>query len=177
MRGFQLWVNLPARDKMTAPRYQDIAPERIPSVPFAGGSVKVIAGKFAGVEGPVRGVSVEPTYFDVALEPGATFRHELRAQDAAFIYAFTPDGGPAEGALVTGGRRVEAGELAVLGRGTAVEVLAQGNAPRFLLVAGRRLGEPIARYGPIVMNTRTELTQAFADLRNGTFSAPQRPRA
>jgi redox-sensitive bicupin YhaK (pirin superfamily) len=172
MQGFQLWVNLPASDKMTAPRYQDIAPERIPSVAFDGGVVRVLAGRYGDAEGPVTGISVEPTYLDVTLDAGASFRTAIPPGHTAFLYAF-------EGALVAGdevfsagdetSRPIERGELAVLGSGDAVVARAGASGARFILVAGRPLGEPIARYGPIVMNTRAELQRAFDDLRNGTF--------
>jgi hypothetical protein len=165
MQGFQLWVNLPASDKMTAPRYQDIAPERIPTVAFEGGTVRVLAGRYGDTEGPVSGISVDPVYLDVTLDPGASFHTALAAGHTAFLYVF-------EGALVAGdepSQHVERGELAVLGSGDAVAARAGASGARFILVAGRPLGEPVARYGPIVMNTRAELQRAFDDLRNGTF--------
>jgi quercetin 2,3-dioxygenase len=165
MQGFQLWVNLPASDKMTAPRYQDIAPERIPLAAFEGGTVRVIAGRFGDVEGPVTGISVDPTYLDVALDPGASFRTHIAPGHTAFLHAF-------EGDVVAGeepARPIASAELAVLGSGDTVAVRAGAEGARFILVAGRPLREPIVRYGPIVMNTRAELVRAFDDLRNGTF--------
>lgn len=161
MHGFQLWVNLPAKNKMTAPRYQDIAPDRIPEVAIPGGRVRVLAGRFNGIEGPVQASDTEPIYFDVALDAGAAFSTQLPEGHNAFAYAY---GGP----LSIGGHAVEQSELAVLSHGTAVNVRAD-EATHFIFVAGRPLGEPIARYGPIVMNTKAEVQQAFEDLRTGRF--------
>ncbi|MDQ2680673.1 MAG: pirin family protein [Candidatus Eremiobacteraeota bacterium] len=168
MRGFQLWVNLPAKDKLCAPRYQDIAPERIPETSIEGGRVRVLAGSFNGVDGPVKAIATQPTYFDVQLDRGVHFEAMLDDEHNAFIYAF-------EGSLLVGisGRALTRGELGVLGRGTTLEVNAGENGARFLLVAGRPLNEPIARYGPIVMNTQAELRIAFDDIRTGKFNRPE----
>jgi quercetin 2,3-dioxygenase len=164
--GFQLWVNLPARDKMTAPRYQDIDPESISVVQAEGGvQVKVIAGRVGTVEGPVQAVATEPTYLDIALPAGATFSHALPQDHAAFVFVY--DGaariGPPEA-----DRQVARGELAVLSTGNQVELRAEA-AARLLLVAGRPLGEPVARYGPFVMNSQDEIRQAITDFRAGRF--------
>lgn len=164
MRGFQLWVNLPAKRKMTQPRYQDIAPERIPDVQRPGMRVRVLAGTFEGVAGPVQAPDTEPTYLDVALDAGARFETALPKEHNAFAYAF-------EGSVAIGPDRriVERGELAVLSPGERVTAHADAGAARFILVAGRPLHEPVARYGPIVMNTQQELRRAFEDLRAGRF--------
>jgi len=172
MRGFQLWLNLPARDKMTAPKYQEFGPERIPTAnPAAGVSVKVIAGHAAGVEGPIRQPATDPTYLDVTIEPGAKFTEPLAADHAAFLYVF-------EGAVRVGegseGRAVHAHELAVLGEGAEIRLEglsagADGRSARAILVAGKPLREPVAKYGPFVMNTREELQQAFTDFQSGKF--------
>ncbi|MEO6912981.1 MAG: pirin family protein [Candidatus Baltobacteraceae bacterium] len=162
--GFQLWVNLPAKDKLTAPRYQDIAPERIPEVALSGGRVRVLAGRFGGIDGPVQAIATEPTYLDVKLDPEAAFEASLCAQHNAFLYAY--DGGLSVGASQ---RAIARGELAVLGHGAALTARAGGNGARFILAAGRPLGEPMARYGPIVMNTQAELREALEDIRNGNF--------
>lgn len=165
--GFQLWVNLPAADKMTAPRYQDIEPEAIPLAVVEGGvQARVVAGQVGGAAGPVHGVSTNPTYLDVSLPAGTRFVHDLPETHSAFAYLFAGDtriGGEA-------GTTVRRGELAVLGPGTHVAVANDGPDPaRLLLVAGRPLHEPVARYGPFVMNTEDELHQAFADFRAGQF--------
>ena len=163
--GFQLWVNLPARDKMTAPRYQDIDPESIPVVESDGGvTVKVIAGRVGSAEGPVRAVATEPTYLDIALPAGASFSHALPQDHTAFILVY--DGAARIGPEAD--RQVARGDLAVLGIGDRVTLRTDAGA-RLLLVAGRPLNEPVARYGPFVMNTQDEIRQAIADFRAGQF--------
>jgi redox-sensitive bicupin YhaK (pirin superfamily) len=162
MWGFQLWINLPGRLKMSAPRYQDIAPEAIPMVTLPdGGTAKVIAGRLDGVRGPVDATATEPAYLDVNLPAGARFRYVLPVRHAAFVYLY-------DGALRIGGTEVKTRHLAVLGAGDAVEATAQG-AARFLLLAGRPLGEPIAKYGPFVMNSEAEIRQAIRDYQSGRF--------
>ena len=167
MWGFQLWVNLPARDKMTAPRYQDIPPEKIPEVVLADRvRARVIAGEVGGVRGPVEGIVTEPLYMDVAMDPRARVSLALPASHNAFVYVY-------EGRLVlgssSGGDTVDLGQLAVLGEGDEV-VCSTGDAPaRLLVLAAQPLGEPIARYGPFVMNTRDEIVQAMDDYRRGAF--------
>jgi len=166
MRGFQLWVNLPARDKMTAPRYQDIEPARIPEVTLADGTrVRVVAGTVGAMQGPVTAVATDPIYLDVALAPGGRFEQELPAGHAAFVYVY-------EGAVAIGappaGTAVAHGRLAVLSPGRRVAVTATA-AARFILVAGRPLGEPVVKYGPFVMNTADEIRQAVRDYQSGRF--------
>jgi redox-sensitive bicupin YhaK (pirin superfamily) len=163
MRGFQLWVNLPARDKMTAPQYQEFAADRIPeATPAPGVRAKVIAGRVGDVEGPVRQPATAPTYLDLALDDGAVFEHALPAGHNAFAYVY-------EGALVPEGEDVAMkGDLLVFGAGDAVRVTARGGA-RLILVAGQPLREPVARYGPFVMNTKEQVMQAFVDYQEGRF--------
>jgi redox-sensitive bicupin YhaK (pirin superfamily) len=164
MWGFQLWVNLPAQDKMTAPRYQDIGPERIPTVhPADGVTVKVIAGELAGATGPVEGIATAPVYLDIALEPGAQVAIPLPAGHHAFAYVF--DGSEAEVA----GERLGRSELAVLSDGDRLRLAGRDAPARVLLVAGRPLDEPVARYGPFVMNTPEQIHEAIADFRAGRF--------
>lgn len=166
MHGFQLWVNLPARAKMMAPRYQDIAPAQIPEVvdPHSGARVRVIAGEFGGVTGPVRDIVTAPTYLDVALPAQRVFTHSLPAGHTAFVMVF-------EGGATVGGSAepLVAGELGVLGPGGQLRVQAAGAGARLLLVAAQPLGEPVARHGPFVMNTRAEIMQAVADFNAGRF--------
>ena len=168
MWGFQLWVNLPARDKMTVPRYQDIAPERIPEVKLAEGvTARVIAGEADGVRGPVEGIATQPVYLDVRMAPGAVVELPLTPGHNAFAYVY--EGrvtlGPASGA-----QAASAGQLAALSDGDGLRAATDADAPtRFLLLAARPLGEPIARYGPFVMNTREEILQAVEDYRSGQF--------
>jgi redox-sensitive bicupin YhaK (pirin superfamily) len=164
MWGFQLWVNLPAKDKMIPPRYQDIPPERIPETRAGEGvRVRVVAGQSDGTRGPVEGVVTQPLYLDVSMAPGARFQHPVPAGHTAFAYVYE---GEAE---LGAGSRLAAGNLAVLGDGGAVAAVTSTSPARFLLLAARPLREPIARYGPFVMNTRAEIMRAVEDLQNGTF--------
>ena len=172
MRGFQLWLNLPAREKMTAPKYQEFGPERIPTAtPAPGVTVKVIAGQVGGVLGPIAQPATDPTYLDLALETGAKFSEALPADYSAFLYVFEGSVRIGTGAAA---KTVSSHELAVLGAGS--QVLVEGVAPgadgksaRAILVAGRPLREPVAKYGPFVMNTNEELHQAFMDYQTGKF--------
>ena len=164
MWGFQLWVNLPAKDKMTAPRYQDIGPERIPAVqPQEGVEVKVIAGELFGVAGPVAGIATAPVYLDIAVQPGAQLEVSLPESHSGFAYVF--DGEDAQVA----GDVLHRSELAVLSKGTTLRIGGREAPARVLLVAGKPLGESVARYGPFVMNTPEEIHQAIADFRAGKF--------
>jgi redox-sensitive bicupin YhaK (pirin superfamily) len=164
MWGFQLWVNLPARDKMSVPRYQEFPAVAIPTVAAPGGTtVKVIAGEFDGVVGPVKAAAVDAHYLDVSLAPQGVFEHELPAGHNVFFYVF-------EGAVKIDGLKVRIGELGVLGPGRTVSLRAADDKPvRLLLLAGRPINEPVARYGPFVMNTMDELRTAFADYQAGKF--------
>jgi hypothetical protein len=168
MWGFQLWINLPARDKMMAPRYQDIAPDRIPERVVGDGVVaRVLAGESGGVRGPVEGIVTEPLYLDVAMAPGTTFAEALPARHTAFLYVYEGQaaiGGPGEP------REVGARQLGILGEGDRVSVQAGPAGAKCLLLAARPLREPIARYGPFVMNTREEIVQAVDDYRRGTLA-------
>ncbi len=167
MWGFQLWVNLPAADKMTAPRYQDIAPERIPQRTTASGAqVRVIAGRFEDLHGPVDAAATAPVYLDVALPVGSRQSLPVPAGHNAFVYVF-------EGEVAVGpdgaAQPVARGELGVLGRGGDVTVAAGTQPGRLILVAGRPLGEPVAKYGPFVMNTQDEIVAAIRDFQAGRF--------
>jgi len=167
MWGFQLWVNLPARDKMTAPRYQDIPPERVPTVALADGvSARVLVGEAGGVSGPVAGIATQPLYLDVTMAPRSRLSHGLPAGHSAFAYVFDGQArfGPLEDSTV-----VATGQLAVLGDGGLLNVATGDAAARFLLLAARPLREPIARYGPFVMNTREEILKAVEDYQRGTL--------
>jgi len=176
MRGFQLWVNLPAKDKMCPPRYQNIEPDAVPVVIRDDGvGIKVIAGTIDGIEGPVRGIAAAPLYIDVTLPAFAVSDHMVAQGHNAFAYLFR---GAAEiGATeTTPGKTVRNGELAVLGPGDAVRIRAGEDGARLILVAGKPLGEPVVKYGPFVMNTRDEIVQAIQDYQNGTFSASPKQR-
>ncbi len=172
MRGFQLWINLPARDKMTAPKYQEFGPERIPAVDLGGGArVRVIAGRAAGVTGPIVQPATDPTYLDVELEPGARLSQPLAAGYSAFLYVYEGTVRVGAGASAA---TVGAHELAVLTDGDSVQIEGReappdGTLNRAILVAGRPLREPVAKHGPFVMSTREELIQAFEDYQSGNF--------
>lgn len=167
MWGFQLWVNLPAKDKMTAPRYQDIAPDSIPVVaPSTGVTIRVIAGDVGGTKGPVEGVATQPVYLDVGLAPGASYSANLPDGHNAFAYVF-------DGTATIGSgearRDIARGELAILSHGETVELTAGAAAARLILVAGQPLNEPVAKYGPFVMNTQEQIVQAVRDFQAGRF--------
>jgi redox-sensitive bicupin YhaK (pirin superfamily) len=168
MWGFQLWVNLPSALKMSPPRYQDIPAGAVPEVrPAPGVTVRVIAGTFSDRHGPVEGVPTAPVYLDVSLAGGSTIDVPLPAGHTCFLYPFEGDVDVA-GADGAADARIARGELAQLEDGDTVSVSAQGDA-RCLLVGARPVREPVARYGPFVMNTREELMQAVEDFRNGRF--------
>jgi quercetin 2,3-dioxygenase len=169
--GFQLWVNLPARIKMTKPRYQDVRSDGIPEITTSDGArVRVVAGRAGDVRGAVTDIAADPTYLDVLVPPGSAYRERIEAEHTAFAYVF-------QGRAVfpgPGGEKVtvSSSRLVVLGDGDEVRVTTGEEPARFLLVSGRPLGEPIARYGPFVMTTRAEIEQALEDLRRGTFVEP-----
>jgi len=161
--GFQLWVNLPAKQKMVAPRYQNINASEIAAIRREGGAtIRVIAGTVGGVTGPIGGIAAEPTYLDVLLPGGGSFVQPIAPGHSAFAYVF-------EGEARFGDSLVSGPKLVVWGDGDSVEVRAGTNPGRFLLVSGKPLNEPIARHGPFVMNTRAEIEQTLRELRDGTF--------
>lgn len=168
MAGFQLWVNLPAKDKMTAPRYQDIAPERIPVVDAGDGvRVRVIAGRYADATGPVSGIAIDPLYLDFELAPGARAVATIPAGHSAFAYVYE---GAAELGPAGAARRVARSELAVLDRDGESLLVSAGETPtRLIVVAGRPLNEPVARYGPFVMNTPEQIVEAIQAYQSGKF--------
>ena len=169
LEGFQLWVNLPARLKMSKPRYQEFDAGRIPTVRRDDGTlIKVIAGETDGVRGAVGEIAMQPTYLDVQLAPGARFEQPVPNGHAAFAYLYR--GAGQFGLDATGaGAEIAAPRLAVLGDGDSFAAVAGPEGARFLLVSGAPTREMIARYGPFVMNTRAELAQAINDLDAGNF--------
>ena len=184
MHGFQLWANLPARLKMTDPRYQDVPAAAIPAVTDDDGvTVRVICGEFWGRKGPVDGVAAEPRYLDVSVPAGKKKRLEVEDYRQAFAYVFEGSADFADASAPFGVLREAAvgGEdvlirdtvgnrsLVVFGAGDEISVQAGEEGVRFLLVSGRPLREPIAWHGPIVMNTEAEIRQAITDLRDGSF--------
>jgi hypothetical protein len=191
MWGFQLWSNLPARHKMMDPRYREVKGADIPVAKTPdGATVRVICGEVAGVRGPVREILTDPEYLDVSLPAGKAFTHPVKVGHTVFAYVMEGEG------YFDGGRdsfaREEVGEnyfdmarpcvcgtdtLVLYGPGDTVVVTTDKKPVRFLLVAGKPLGEPVAWYGPIVMNTQEELRTAFQEYQDGTFVKQGRHRA
>ena len=163
MRGFQLWVNLPASEKMGEPGYQEFSPEAIPEVAGDGIRVRLLAGEYGGRRGPIADPHTWVLYLDVSLDVGVGFSHALDPAATAFVYVF-------EGSASVAGAALPQHGLAVLGAGDAVELTAGGQGARFILVAGLPLNEPIVQYGPFVMNTREEIEQAVQDYRAGRLA-------
>jgi redox-sensitive bicupin YhaK (pirin superfamily) len=174
MRGFQLWINLPAKEKMKPASYRDIQPDQIPSVTLPeGGRVKVLAGTLvidgAATPGPIQGLTTDPLYFDVDLPAGVCFSHPVKAGYQAFLYVY-------EGSVRIGShdaaRPLKTRAAGVLSDGDRVEVTADADGARFILLAARPLREPVAQYGPFVMNTHAEIEQAIVDYQSGKFAQP-----
>ena len=164
--GFQLWANLPASQKMMAPRYRDVKANMIPvAKPANGVEVKVICGEVAGVRGPVRDIVIDPQFLDVMLDPGAIFSHTV--QDEHNVFAYVVEGSGKFEETEQSATGVE--NVILFGKGNEVKVQASDGGVRFLLVSGRPLKEPVAWYGPIVMNTQEELRIAFEEYEKGTF--------
>ena len=162
--GFQLWVNLPKKEKMSAPRYQNIHANEIAVIERDGGAtIRVIAGSVDGVTGPIGGIAAEPTYLDVSLPKGGSLVQSVPRGHSAFAYVF-------EGEARFGENPVTAPKLVVWDDGDSVEVRADDSPARFLLVSGKPLNEPIARYGPFVMNTQEEIEHTLRELQQGTFA-------
>ena len=173
MRGFQLWINLPAREKMCPAAYEDIEAERIPTVSAEGATIKLIAGSIERegrrFDGPVTGVTTQPIFFDVTLEAGVRFTEALPVTHSAYLYVF-------EGELSIAALGKDLASLpkrhgAVLSEGETLVVEAGSAGARFLLLAAAPLGEPIVQYGPFVMNTREEIDQAIRDYQSGRLAA------
>lgn len=159
MRGFQLWINLPAREKMSDPAYQEFSPAAIPEVRADGERVRVLAGEYGGARGPIDDPHTLLAYLDVTLDANRSFATTLPADFSAFVDLF-------EGEASVDGAVLPRHSLAVLSPGVLVEVTAGPDGARFILVAGRPIGEPIVQYGPFVMNTREEIEQAMLDYRD-----------
>ncbi|KGM33648.1 hypothetical protein P409_14650 [Inquilinus limosus MP06] len=163
MWGFQLWVNLPAAEKMVAPRYQDIPADAVPEVTAAPGArIHVIAGRFGTTLGAVEGGTTQPVYLDIELEAGAVVDVPLPDGHAGFAYVY-------QGAAEVGGETLERGTLGVLGAGDGVRATAKAGPARLLIVAGKPLREPVAKYGPFVMSTEAQIAEAIEDFRAGRF--------
>ncbi|MCW2308417.1 pirin family protein [Rhodobium gokarnense] len=167
LSGFQLWINLPAKDKMVPAGYQEFAPDRIPVEERAGATLRVITGTTSGgVSGPVVDRPTDPFFADIYLDPGATLDEAIGGERNAFVLVHD---GTLTLAGANGPETLGIGHLAVLGTGDVVSATAGEDGAKFLLIAARPLSEPVARAGPFVMNTEAELHQAFADFQNGRF--------
>jgi len=172
LRGFQLWINLPAREKMKEPSYRDIQPAEIPQADWpGGGSVKIIAGTLAAggeaIPGPIQGLATEPLFLDIALDAGGEFSQPVDSQKNAFVY-------PYEGSVRIGGASLASHQAGVLSAGGRIDVSAGPEGARFLLLAGHPLGEPVVQHGPFVMNTQEEIEQAVKDYQSGELARPAR---
>ena len=170
MRGFQLWINLPAREKMKPAGYRDLQPAEIPGVALPGGGrVKVIAGTLelecGKTSGPITGGSTDPVYWDIELLPRESFSQEVKSDYSVYVYPF-------EGSVEIADRVLTAHSGGVLGSGERVAITAGADGARFLLLAARPLREPVVQYGPFVMNTRAEIEQAIRDYQSGELTRP-----
>jgi redox-sensitive bicupin YhaK (pirin superfamily) len=191
--GFQLWANLPAKSKMMDPRYQEVKAKTIPSVKTPeGATVRVISGEVAGTKGPVTGIVTEPEYLDVSLPAGKVFTHPVKPGHTVFAYVIEGEGYFDEGRDPYAREEKGAGfyeldractcgtnSIVLFGPGTSVGVTTDKKPVRFLLISGKPIGEPVAWYGPIVMNTQDELRVAFEEFQSGTFvrhAPPKRAR-
>ncbi|HEX9756393.1 MAG TPA: pirin family protein [Nitrospiria bacterium] len=166
MWGFQLWANLPSSQKMMAPRYREVRSHQIPEVKLEnGGMVKVVCGKVEGVHGPVKDIVIDPDYLDVSLPSDSGFKHPVKEGYTVFAYLLQ-----GKGCFDSeGGALIEPETLVAFGDGDCLSILAGEGGMRFLLVSGKPIGEPVAWYGPIVMNTQEELKTAFEEYQLGTF--------
>jgi redox-sensitive bicupin YhaK (pirin superfamily) len=163
MRGFQLWINLPAKEKMKPAGYRDIQPGEIPTVLLPDGKIKIVAGTFEGTKGPVQGGTTDPVYWDVQLKPGKTFKARIPETHSVYVYPF-------EGGVEIGDRMLKTHQGGVLGSGDAIEAKAGADGARFLVLAAKPIREPVVQYGPFVMNTRAEIEQAIRDYQNGELT-------
>jgi redox-sensitive bicupin YhaK (pirin superfamily) len=169
VNGFQLWVNLPAAQKMSKPRYQEVSADSIPCVENAGLQVRVVAGKYEGVSGPVKDIAAQPIYMDVTLDPEMEFSLPVPSEHTAIAYLFEGEAlfGVDEGGQ---GEFIRAVHMITFNDGEQIRVqTGPGGHARFMLMVGAPFKEPIFPYGPFVMNTQAEIQQALLDLRNGTF--------
>ena len=171
LRGFQLWVNLPASEKMTAPNYQDIKPGSVPTVHIDDAKVKVLAGTLAGITGPVKTTAVAPTFLDITLSNG-TSKISVGLNETSFIYVY-------EGSLIVNegtegiynrALTLKQGQLGVVSKEGKELVVSSREPAKFILVSGKPINEPVVQYGPFVMNSQQEIVQAFNDYQDGTLT-------
>lgn len=162
MRGFQLWINLPAAEKMSDPAYQEFSPQAIPELREGGVKVRLLAGTYGGQRGVIDDPNTDMHYLDVALDAGAEFALPLSKDYASFVYVY-------EGSAAAGGSELPQHSLAVLGEGDEIRVAAGPNGTRFICVAGKPIGEAVVQHGPFVMNTRAEIELAFREYQSGSL--------
>lgn len=168
LQGFQLWVNLPAIEKMSAPNYQDIQPDSVPMAHIQNADVKVLAGAIEGVQGPVKTTAVSPTFLDVALKSGPS-EIAMNSDESAFIYVYEGD------VVVNKGDQgnettLEQGELGVLSQKGTQLCVSTDTECKFIVVSGKPINEPVVQYGPFVMNSQQEIVQAFNDYQSGVLA-------
>ncbi|HAY49043.1 MAG TPA: hypothetical protein DCY62_08760 [Thalassospira sp.] len=163
LQGFQLWINLPAKDKMIDPRYQNMEPDELPEIePVAGAQLRLLAGSMHGATGPINGISTDPVFVDAKLDAGAEVTVPLPKGHTAVVYVFIGD-------AVVGGKGVPTHHLAILDDGDGVTLKGGSDGGRMLVIAARPINEQVVRYGPFVMSSKQELMQAFDDYQRGTF--------
>ncbi|NHK30182.1 MAG: pirin family protein [Asgard group archaeon] len=166
MMGFQLWSNLPASNKMMDPRYRDVLKNQIPEITINDKTrAKIICGKIGETIGPVTDIVTDPEYFDISIDKGGSFSHDVKENHTVFAFVF-------EGAAFFDSKQkkpVSTGEVVLYDKGEAVKIYTKDQSVKFLLISGKPLNEPVAWYGPIVMNTESELQLAFQEYRNETF--------
>lgn len=166
MRGFQLWINLPAREKMSAPAYQEFAGEAFPVIEHNGTRVKILCGDYQGTRGPIRDDYTNVQYLDIRLPANGGFSHHIDAALRGFIYVY-------EGDAAVAATHLPQHSFAVMGEGDSIAVAAGKDGARFIVVAGKPIGEPIVQYGPFVMTSMDDIKQAIADYNNGTLVQQQ----
>jgi redox-sensitive bicupin YhaK (pirin superfamily) len=162
MRGFQLWINLPAAEKMSDPAYQEFSPQAIPEVREGAVKVRLLAGAYGGQRGVIDDPNTDMHYLDVALDAGAEFVLPLAGDYAAFVYVY-------EGSATAGSDELPQHSLAVLGEGDEIRVVAGSDGARLICVAGKPIGEAVVQHGPFVMNTRAEIELAFREYQSGSL--------
>ncbi|MBP1750320.1 MAG: Pirin domain protein [Deltaproteobacteria bacterium] len=173
MEGFQLWANLPKSHKMMEPRYRDVTSAQVPEVVLGNGvTIKIISGKVGRHEGPVKGIITDPEYLDVSIPVNSEFTHRTRQGHTVFAYVIGGQGYFDESKT----KPVGNGRVCLCEDGDHITVATGGEPVRFLLISGKPIGEPVAWYGPIVMNTAEELHEAFEEYRNGTFIKHKKPQ-
>jgi quercetin 2,3-dioxygenase len=164
LHGFQIWLNLPAKDKMQDPRYQEFEPDSIPELDLGAQSkARIISGELKGVRGPITNVATDPTYFDVRLKAGESIDIPIQASYQVLVYVY-------QGSITLAGQKLKAQQLGQLSEGEKVHIEAEQDCG-FLFLAGAPIREPIANYGPFVMNTREEIQQAIEDYNAGRLTA------